>query len=90
MQLVCEDGVIDVDLDRGVRVGQGTQWTDCPTPGSPTAWPRPSRREWRAFLDAIARGGPSPVPAAYGRHVVGIVEAALGFAARRAEVAVAG
>lgn len=89
MQLVCEGGVVAVDLNRGVRVGQGTTWTDVPDSWEPDGMAAAVAREWRALLDAIARGGESPVPAAYGRHVVAIVEAALAASATRAEVVVA-
>ena len=90
MQLVCEDGLLVVDLDRGVRIGQGTRWTDVPDAWEPDGMAAAVTREWRAFLDAIAAGGPSPVPAAYGRHVIAIIEAAQASSAGRAEVAVAG
>ena len=90
LQLVCEDGVLVVDLDRGVRIGQGTRWSDVPDAWEPDGMAAAVTREWRAFLDAIAAGGPSPVPAAYGRHVIAIIEAAQASSAGRAEVAVAG
>jgi phthalate 4,5-cis-dihydrodiol dehydrogenase len=90
MRLVCEHGVIDVDLDRGVRVGRGARWTDIADSWEPDGMAAAVSREWRAFLDAIATASPSPVPAAYGRHIVAAIEAALASAQARAEVAVAG
>lgn len=90
MQLVCEGGVLDIDLDRGVRIGRGTAWTDVAGSWETDGMAAAVTREWRAFLDAIAADDRSPVPAAYGRHVVGIIEAALASSATRAEVAVTG
>jgi len=90
MQLVCENGVLAVDLDRGVRVGQGAKWTEVPNSWEANGMAEAVAREWRACLEAIVEGAPSPVPGAYGRHLIGIVEAALASSAAGAEVAVPG
>lgn len=90
LRLVCERGVLEVDFDRGVRVGEGGRWNEVLGSWEPDGMANAVAREWRAFLDAIATGGPSPVPAAWGRHVIGILESALASARLRREVAVEG
>jgi predicted dehydrogenase len=88
VEIVCERGVVAVDLDRGVRVGQGTAWQDVPDSFEPNGMDEAVHREWLAFFAAIAGGGPSPVPADYGRHIVEVIAAARQAAEVRREVAV--
>jgi predicted dehydrogenase len=90
MQLVCERGVLAVDLDRGVRVGQGGRWCEVADSWEPDGMAGAVAREWRAFLDAVTTGNASPVPAEYARHIVAVVVAAHVAIGQRAEVDVAG
>jgi predicted dehydrogenase len=76
-QIVCEHGVIDIDLDRGVRIGRGGAWQDVPDSYQADAMQNAVAREWSAFLASIHDGSPSPVDGRYGRHTVAIIDAAL-------------
>jgi len=89
VEIICERGVIAVDLDHGVRIGQGAKWREVPNSWQPNGMEAAVRREWQAFLAAIAEGGPSPVDASYGRHIVEIIDGALRASAERREVALA-
>lgn len=88
LELICERGAIAVDLDRGVRVGQRGGWRDVPDSWQENGMDEAVLREWQAFLAAITSGGPSPVGAAYGRHIVEIIDAAMRASAARRQIAV--
>jgi len=90
VEIVCERGVVAVDLDRGVRVGQGAAWRDIAGSFEPDGQAEAVHREWLAFLAAIAAGELSPVDAFYGRHIVEIIDAAHRASRERREVAVPG
>jgi predicted dehydrogenase len=81
--------VIAIDLNTGVRIGQGGRWRAVPNSWEENGADEAVLREWMAFLDAIGHGGPPPVSAGYGRHIVDIIHAALQSSAERREIAVA-
>ncbi|HVW93192.1 MAG TPA: Gfo/Idh/MocA family oxidoreductase [Devosia sp.] len=89
LELVCERGVVAVDLDSGVRVGQGGVWRAIAGSWEENGMDEAVLREWNAFLGAIAQGTEVPVGPAYGRHIVEIIHAALRSSAERQEIAVA-
>jgi predicted dehydrogenase len=86
VEIICERGVVAVDLDRGVRIGQGAQWREVPKSWQPDGMNAAVRREWQAFLGAITQGGPAPVAARYGREMVEIIDGALRASAERREI----
>ncbi|MHA6689789.1 Gfo/Idh/MocA family protein [Devosia sp. A449] len=87
LQLVCEGGTLAVDLDGRLRAGENGTWRDLPCPEA-DPMNGAVRREWQAFIDAIKAGGPSPVDAAYGRHLVAIIAAAQLSSQERREITV--
>jgi predicted dehydrogenase len=89
VEIVGERGVVAVDLDRGVRIGRGAEWREVPNSWQPHGMTMAVRREWQAFLAAIAGGSPPPIAADYGRHMVEIIDAARRASAERREIAVA-
>jgi predicted dehydrogenase len=76
VEIIGARGVVAVDLDRGVRTGRGTEWREVPNSWQPDGMATAIGREWQAFLAAIAGGGPTPVAAGDGRHMVEIIDAA--------------
>ncbi|WP_159588002.1 Gfo/Idh/MocA family protein [Chelativorans xinjiangense] len=90
LQIVCEDGVLDVDLNSGVRVGQGTLWSPVADSWQADGMDEAVYREWTDFLHAIESGGSPPVDATYGRHIVEIVAAALASAGEHREILIDG
>ena len=85
-----EDGTLRIDLDRGVRIGQGGHWRDLPGSSEPD-WPlRALERGWAAMRAAIRDDVAPPVTAAVAGAVVATIEAAQRAAADRRETAVAG
>jgi len=76
LQLVCENGVLDIDLNGQLRVGQEGVWRDLETPTEADPMLGAIRRQWQAFLAAIDGGTPVPIDSAYARQLVAIIEAA--------------
>src|SRR4029077_1121735 len=70
MDLICERGALRIDLDRGVAIGRGGQWTDVPDSSEPDWMLRAVEREWRAMGDDIRTNAYIPVSGAYGRHII--------------------
>lgn len=89
VEIIGENGVVAVDLDRGVRIGRGAEWRDVPNSWQPNGMEASVQREWHAFLAAIAQGGSSPVEARYGREMVEIIDAARRASAERQEIVLA-
>jgi phthalate 4,5-cis-dihydrodiol dehydrogenase len=90
MDLVCERGVLRIDIERGVAIGRNGQWSEVPNSSEPDWMQKAIDREWQAFADAIAGNGQVPVTGAYGRHIVACIEAAMLSSKQRREVAVEG
>ncbi|RWD38587.1 MAG: Gfo/Idh/MocA family oxidoreductase [Mesorhizobium sp.] len=76
MDLVCERGTLRIDMDRGTMLGRDRVWTDLPGSFEPNWMHNALVREWSAMRDAIADDRPVPVDSAYGRKIIGIIEAA--------------
>ena len=88
LQIMCEGGTLALDRDGRLRVGQGGIWSDLPCDDEPDPMQGALRRQWRAFLDAVAAGRPPPVSASYGRHMVAIIDAAARADTARREIAI--
>jgi predicted dehydrogenase len=89
-EIDCEDGTLRIDLDTGVRIGQGGHWRDLPFSSEPD-WPlRALERGWAAMRAAILHGTPLPVTAAQAAAVVATIEAARQASTERRETTVAG
>jgi predicted dehydrogenase len=88
LELICENGVVAVDLNSGVRVGQGAAWRAIPNSWEENGMDEAVLREWTALLGAIEQSAPSPIGPDYGRHIVEIIHAALHSSAERREIAV--
>src|SRR5262245_5503952 len=89
MDLVCENATLRLDFTRGVSIGRRGDWTPVAASAEPDWMLRALEREWRAMQAAVRSGAPVPVSGAYGRHIVGCIQAALQSNRERREVAVA-
>ncbi|RUU47400.1 Gfo/Idh/MocA family oxidoreductase [Mesorhizobium sp. M6A.T.Ca.TU.002.02.2.1] len=90
MDLVCEQGTLRIDMDRGTMLGRDTGWTDLPGSFEPNWMHNALVREWTAMRDAIADDKPVPVGGGYGRKIIGIIEAAFASNETRREHEIAG
>jgi phthalate 4,5-cis-dihydrodiol dehydrogenase len=89
-EIVCEAGTLRLDLETGVSVGQGGQWTSVPGSTEPDWLLRGLEREWRAMRSAICDGTPPAVGAADAAALVACIETAQAAAAARREISVPG
>ncbi len=89
-EIGCEDGTLRIDLDTGVRIGQGGHWRDLPGSSEPD-WPlRALERGWAAMRAALLHGTPLPVTAAQGGAVIATIAATQQSSSERREIPVAG
>jgi phthalate 4,5-cis-dihydrodiol dehydrogenase len=77
IDLVCEQGTLKVDPERGVAIGRGGKWSDVPNSHDPLWMQNAVIREWQALAAAIAHGTDVPVTGDYGRHIIACIEAAM-------------
>ena len=77
IDLVCENGTLRVDPERGVAIGRGGQWTDVPNSRDPQWMQNAVIREWQAMAAAIAQDTDVPVTGEYSRHIIACIEAAM-------------
>jgi phthalate 4,5-cis-dihydrodiol dehydrogenase len=89
MDLVCENGTLRIDADRGVAIGRGGQWSDVPDSRDPQWLQNGIVREWQAMAAAIENDTEVPVSGDYGRHIVACIEASMISARERRDVRVA-
>ncbi|MER9075607.1 Gfo/Idh/MocA family oxidoreductase [Mesorhizobium sp. M0904] len=90
MDLICEQGTLRIDMDRGTMLGRDTVSTELPGSFEPNWMHNALVREWRAMRDAIADDTPVPVDGAYGRKMIAIIEAAFASNETRREHEIAG
>ena len=88
MDLVCEQGTLRIDFERGVSIGRAGRWRQVPDSAEADWLQRALEREWRAMLAVLREGAPVPVTGAYGRHLIACIEAALQSNREHREVAV--
>jgi phthalate 4,5-cis-dihydrodiol dehydrogenase len=89
MELVCENGTLRVDLDRGVAIGQRGQWSEVPNSRDVKWMQNGVIREWQAMLSAIENDTEVPVSGDYGRHIIACIEATMISAREQRDVNVA-
>ena len=89
IDLVCENGTLRIDLDRGVAIGRRGQWSDVPNSRDPEWMQNGVIREWQAMLSAIENDTEVPVSGDYGRHIIACIEAAMISAREQRDVNVA-
>jgi phthalate 4,5-cis-dihydrodiol dehydrogenase len=89
MELVCENGTLRVDQERGVWIGQRGQWSEVQNSRDPQWMQNGVIREWQAMLSAIANDTETPVSGDYGRHIIACIEAAMMSAREQRDVTVA-
>ena len=89
MDLVCENGTLRIDMDRGVSIGRGGQWSDVPDSRDPQWLQNGIIREWQAMAAAIANDTEVPVSGDYGRHIVACIDPSMVSARERRDVSVA-
>lgn len=77
VDLVCENGTLRVDPERGVAIGRGGKWSDVPNSCDPQWMQNAVIREWQALAAAIEQGTDVPVTGFYGRHIIACIEAAM-------------
>lgn len=87
LRIACEGGVLAVCTDGRVRVGQGGAWREIAVETEADPMIGALRRQWRAFLGAIAAGTEPPVSGAYARHLVAVIDAAVRSDRDRREIA---
>ncbi|KKB86502.1 1-carboxy-3-chloro-3,4-dihydroxycyclo hexa-1,5-diene dehydrogenase [Devosia limi DSM 17137] len=75
LQLVCENGVLDIDLNGRLRVGQDGAWRELDIAAEADPMIGAVRRQWQAFLASVSAGTPVPIDSAYARQLVAIIEA---------------
>jgi predicted dehydrogenase len=86
--IICEGGLLRIDMQGGVQIGQGRHWRHVEH-SSEADWPlRGLEREWKAMIDAIIDDVALPVLPWAAGEVVACITAALEAAAKRVEVAV--
>ncbi len=86
IDLVCENGTLRVDPERGVAIGRGGQWSDVPNSRDPLWMQNGVIREWQAMAAAIAHDTDVPVTGDYGRHIIACIDAAMRSAREGREV----
>lgn len=86
VQIICEGGTLLIDLNGRLRLGRDGNWQDLPCPTETDPMVGAVRREWDDFIEAIRTGGPSPIDAAYGRHLAAIIAAAQQSSIERREI----
>ena len=89
IDLVCENGTLRVDLERGVSIGQRGQWSDVQNSRDPEWMQNGVIREWQAMLSAIENDTEVQVTGDYGRHIIACIEAAMISAREQRDVTVA-
>jgi predicted dehydrogenase len=77
LDLVCENGTLRIDPDRGVAIGRGGQWSDVANSRDPQWMQNAVIREWQAMVTAIENDAEVPVSGDYGRHIIACIEAAM-------------
>lgn len=77
IDLVCENGTLRVDPERGVAIGRGGQWSDVPNSQDSQWMQNAVIREWQAMAAAIAQDTDVPVTGEYGRHIIACIDAAM-------------
>ena len=77
IDLVCENGTLRIDLDRGVSIGRGGQWSDVANSRDPAWMQNAVIREWQAMVAAIENDAEVPVSGDYGRHIIACIDAAM-------------
>jgi len=90
MDLVCEKGIIRIDFDHGVSLGQGATWTAVPNSIEADWMDKAVVREWQAMAESIMNDAPPPVSGTYGRHVIACIEAAYQASSERREIELPG
>jgi phthalate 4,5-cis-dihydrodiol dehydrogenase len=76
-ELVCTNGSLRIEYATGVAVGRAERWETVPGSGSADWMTDGFRDQWLAFRAALAGEAPSPIPLAYGYHVMEAAFAAL-------------
>ena len=89
MDLVCENGALRIDVDRGVAIGRGGQWTEVPNSRDPQWMQNGVIREWQALVAAVENDTEVPVSGDYGRHMIACIDAAMISAREQRDVNVA-
>ena len=77
INLVCEKGTLRVDLDRGVAIGRGGQWSDVPNSHDPQWMQNGIVRERQEMAAAIRNDTEVAVSGDYGRHIIACIDAAM-------------
>jgi phthalate 4,5-cis-dihydrodiol dehydrogenase len=89
MDLVCENGTLRIDVERGVAIGRGGQWSEVPNSRDPQWLQNGIIREWQAMAAAIDNDTEVPVSGDYGRHIVACIDASVISARERRDVNIA-
>ena len=76
-EIICDNGVLQVDPGGGLRVGQGGTWRDVPLDLPADVMGAALVEEWRRFGAMIRGEVPSAADAASARHTMACIVAAL-------------
>jgi predicted dehydrogenase len=79
LELMLTGGRLRIDKMSGLQIGRGEKWQDVPLEkvvDGETWMEEALIMEWRAFVDAIDEGSPSPISAEFARHIMAVIFAA--------------
>lgn len=85
-EIVCEKGVLRVDLENGVWIGREGCWEEVPASSEPDWMQRAIEREWHALQAALHGNVPLPFKADHATHIVQVIEASGRASITRQEV----
>ena len=77
MDLICENGTLRIDPERGVAIGRGGQWSDVANSRDPEWMQNAVIREWQAMVAAIEERCGGAGVGDYGRHIIACIDAAM-------------
>jgi len=88
MDLICEQGTLRIDPERGVAVGRGGKWSEIAGSVDPDWMQNGIIAEWQAMVDVITKGAAIAVTGDWGRHIIACIEAAMISSRERRDVQV--
>ena len=87
-ELICTEGMLNIEYGKGVWLGQDDQWKHLPYTLTDDWMQDAMDEEWRQFVHAITHNEQSPVSLESARHVMAVIFAAMESSRTGKEVAV--
>ncbi len=76
-ELICSEGMLNIEYGKGVWIGRDDQWTQLPYTETDDWMQVAMEEEWRQFVQAMNRHEKSPASLESARHVMAVSFAAL-------------